>query len=132
MLTEHGRDLEALLQQHSEGQDLWPDAEDREGAGAGGGSYELPGDVERPQRRRRLEPRQDDETPMRDSSREQLRAHAMECLRRHGGSCTLAQAAEDLGLREASAEVYNATIAVLKEIAFVERPGEGPPLLRLR
>jgi len=63
----------------------------------------------------------------------QLRQHAIECLRRQGGRCTLQTAAEALGLKDSRSPLYSQVVAILKEVASVERvPGESRAMLVLK
>lgn len=63
----------------------------------------------------------------------QLRTQAIACLRQKGGQCTLADAAAALGLRDRHSKLYQRVVAVLKQVASVERlAGQARPVLVLK
>lgn len=64
---------------------------------------------------------------------DELRAKAVACLKRHGGSCSLAQAADALGLTKKNSPLYQRVIAAIKSVASIERaPGSSRAMLVLR
>lgn len=66
-------------------------------------------------------------------SNSELRKRTIECLRQRGGTCKLSNVVAALGLRSQHSPLYKRAVAVLKEVADVQRmPGESRPLLVLK
>lgn len=68
-----------------------------------------------------------------DLSDDDIRNKAIECLRKKGGTCKLSNIAAALGLRSPQSPLYKRVVAVLKEVADMERaPDEERPVLMLK
>eukprot|EP00927_Polykrikos_kofoidii_P061033 TRINITY_DN55924_c0_g1_i1.p1 TRINITY_DN55924_c0_g1~~TRINITY_DN55924_c0_g1_i1.p1 ORF type:complete len:522 (-),score=120.96 TRINITY_DN55924_c0_g1_i1:180-1745(-) len=62
-----------------------------------------------------------------------IRQRVVQCLQKQGGRCTLKAAAEAVGLKDSKSKLYEAFVAVAKEVAKIEKiPGERRPLLVLK